>query len=103
MDSVSRGQVSGDAPERTRGNAHEVMDVENTVSPNMLVGAPNDRPVNDWPDLRCNTAGGSFFRGPAWDARPLESCGTRTNWRANMIENVWRLEIRSYGEKSTGR
>lgn len=44
---------------------HEVIDVEKTVSPKMLVGAPNDRPVNDCPVFRWRTAGGSFFRGPA--------------------------------------
>jgi hypothetical protein len=37
--------------------AHEVIAVENTVSPKMLLGAPNDCPGNDCPLLRCKTAG----------------------------------------------
>jgi hypothetical protein len=37
--------------------AHEVIEVEKTVSPKMLRGAPNERPVKDWPVLRWRTAG----------------------------------------------
>ena len=46
-------------PERNKYkyDIQDVMEVENTVSPETLVGAPKDLPRNDWPVLRCNTPG----------------------------------------------
>jgi hypothetical protein len=61
------------------------MDVEKTVSPNMLLGEPNDRPWKDCPVLRCKTAGKAEF-GPVWVAKPRESVvGIRMMDRANMM------------------
>ena len=40
-----------------RIHSHDVMEVEKTVSPKILRGAPNEEPVNDWPVLRWRTAG----------------------------------------------
>jgi hypothetical protein len=63
----------------------DVMDVEKTVSPKMLLGAPNDRPWKDCPVLRCKTAGKDEF-GPVWVAKPRERVvGIRMMDRANMI------------------
>ena len=39
-----------------KGNSQEVMEVENTVSPNTLFGAPKDFPANDCPVFRWKTA-----------------------------------------------
>ena len=38
-------------------SVYEVIEVENTVSPKTDLAAPNDRPVNFCPDLRCSVAG----------------------------------------------
>lgn len=63
----------------------DVMDVEKTVSPNVLFGEPNDRPWKDCPVLRCKTAGKAEF-GPVWVAKPRESVvGIRMIDRANMM------------------
>ena len=50
------------------GDLQDVMDVENTVSPKILFGAPNERPRYDCPVLRCKTAGG-IPTGAAWVAK----------------------------------
>ena len=53
MDSVSLNIISDSASAVCREiSIQEVIDVENTVSPKMLRGAPNDLPVKDWPLLR---------------------------------------------------
>jgi len=63
----------------------DVMDVEKTVSPKMLLGEPNDRPWKDCPDLRCKTAG-KAEDGPVWVAKPRERVvGIRIMDRANII------------------
>ena len=38
-------------------DVQDVIEVENTVSPKTLRGAPKERPWNDWPVFRCRTAG----------------------------------------------
>ena len=48
---------------RKLGHAHEVIDVENTVSPKILLSAPNDLPMNDWPDLKLEVQNSSSCRG----------------------------------------
>ena len=44
-------------PPRCAVHLQEVIDVEKTVSPKTLLGAPNERPLNDCPVLRWSTAG----------------------------------------------
>ena len=51
---------------------HDVIEVEKTVSPYTLLGAPNDLPENFSPVLRCRMA----LPLETWDAKPLER---RTN------------------------
>jgi hypothetical protein len=77
--------MSTNYSQSTVTDLQEVMEVENTVSPKMLFGAPNDRPLYDCPDLRCNTAGGAEPRGPAWVANVLESRMERITEWVNMI------------------
>jgi hypothetical protein len=50
----------------------EVIEVEKTVSPKRLRGAPKDLPVKDWPVLRCRAAGRPE-NDSAWVAKPLEN------------------------------
>jgi hypothetical protein len=53
MDSVSNRSSSqryADTSQKT--NEHEVIEVENTVSPKALLGAPKDVPLKDWPVFR---------------------------------------------------
>ena len=61
------------------------MDVENTVSPNILRGAPKERPVNDCPVLRWRTAGGMMDELGAWVAKPRERRVIRVKLRANIL------------------
>ena len=66
-------------------HVHDVMEVEKTVSPKMLRGAPNERPANDWPVFRCKTAG---IDDPgielAWVANPRERRADRNKLRARI-------------------
>ena len=61
----------------------EVMEVENTVSPKMLLGAPNDRPWKDWPVLRWRTAGAEVVL--ACVAYPRARRVLRMMVRASMV------------------
>ena len=63
----------------------DVIEVENTVSPQMLVGAPKDRPKNDWPVFRCSAPGVYTFVGDGTcDARPLAKRGELKMTRRNV-------------------
>ncbi len=66
-----------------RGHSQDVIDVENTVSPQMLRGAPKERPVNDWPVFRWSAAGSEVFE--AWEAKPRERRAIRVKLRASML------------------
>ncbi len=71
MDSVSLVGIR-----RVHSNNHflkdvqEVMDVEKTVSPQMLRGAPNARPAYDCPLFKCKTAGKRISAAAACVASP---------------------------------
>ena len=55
MDSVSGlvpRQITILIAELPSRDSQDVMDVEKTVSPQMLVGAPKERPTNDCPVFR---------------------------------------------------
>lgn len=61
-----------------------MIEVEKTVSPKVLLGAPKDRPRKDWPVLRCKTAGRALF-GPAWVAKPRTKRWLRMRVRAIIV------------------
>ena len=65
-------------------NSQDVMDVEKTVSPKILRGAPKERPWKDWPVLRWRTAGRGV-EAVAWVASPRERRAMRVKLRANMV------------------
>ena len=54
--------------------SHEVIDVEKTVSPHMLRGAPKARPENVCPVFKCRDAGITLF---AIVAKPRVARGIR--------------------------
>ena len=64
--------------------AQEVIEVENTVSPNTLFGAPKDTPGKDSPVLRCRTA----LPFEACVANALERRATVTGFSACNVNIV---------------
>lgn len=66
-------------------NIQEVIEVEKTVSPNTLLGAPNERPWKVWPVLRCNAAGRAEGGGFVTVARPRAKRGRRRRRVVNML------------------
>lgn len=68
------------------------MEVEKTVSPKILLGAPKDLPTKDCPVLRCNAPGAAVTE-PTGVARPRAKVGMRMIWRANMAGQSVDLEV----------
>ena len=77
-------------------NVQEVIEVEKTVSPKMLWGAPNERPLKDCPVFRCRTAGSMVDVEGAWLAKPREEWAIRVKLRTNMmlVEKLLLIEER---------
>lgn len=69
-------------------NSQDVMDVEKTVSPKMLRGAPNERPMKDCPVLRWRIAGGIIVDGNVCVAKPREERVIRVKLRASILSGL---------------
>ncbi len=69
-------------------HSQDVIEVENTVSPKMLRGAPKERPANDWPVFRWRTAGGMVVEDDAWLAKPRERRAIRVKLRTNILSRL---------------
>ena len=69
-------------------DSQDVMDVEKTVSPQMLVGAPKERPTNDCPVFKWSVAGKEADVEGAWVAKPRERRAIRVRLRANILSRV---------------
>lgn len=74
----------------------DVIEVENTVSPQMLRGAPKDLPEKVSPDLRCSTAGMGIG---ACVAKPRKRDGIRGIERMSMAKGIW---FNGQGERKRG-
>ena len=75
-----------DVVEAVVGDSQEVIEVEKTVSPKILFGAPNDRPANDWPVFRWRIAGNDDVTGElACVAKPRTMRAFRTRTRESIV------------------
>lgn len=68
--------------------------MENTVSPHTLLGAPKDRPANDWPVFKCSTDGvvNDVEVNGTCVARPRDRRGRRIIYLASILTDgplVW--------------